>query len=569
MWGNFDFIKLLGGLGMFLFGMFLMEDAIKKLSSGSLRKVIRRYTSGTFKSIATGAVATTLLQSSSALSLIVLAFVGAEVISLQSAVGLILGANIGSTTTGWIVALLGFKFNIENFALPLIAIGGVFFVLLSGKKKYESIFQIVLGIGLLFLGLSFMKTSVEGLANSIDIASIPNYGLWLYFLLGLIITAIMQASSATVAIILTALNAKLIGFSAAAAMVIGADIGTTFTILLGAIGGGAIKTRVAYSQVGFNLITGILALLALPLLVWIVEAFVNLKTNPVQGLVFFHTIFNLLGVLIFIPLLKPLTHLLERMVKIKKVSEAHYINKDAATMIDTALLALRNEIFHLSKKVLRFNLRTLDVKEKLVFSDYNYLKNNRGKASVDILKQYESIKHLQAEIIIFAAGIQMRELEKTELDELQHLMHGARMSMHSAKTLKDIKHNFENFENEENAYLNDQYTLFRKRIVEIYLRIDKLSEPDFKENKTQEILLLLDAIREEDKKFINATFKAINAGKIEDINISNIIIANRAFVQSSRQILLGLRELLLNKEELLAFKKLHDKKDAYLEIEDE
>ena len=273
MWDNFDPIQLFGGLGMFLFGIYLMEEAVRKLSGGSLRKFIRKYTNGTFRSIFVGFLSTVALQSSSALSLIVLAFVGAGVIKMQQAIGLILGANIGSTTTGWIVAGLGFNFNIEIFALPLIAVGGLFSVLLSEKERLSKYFNIICALGLLFYGLGLMKSSVEELGNAIDLAEMPNYGILFYFAMGVLATAIMQASSATVALTLTALNAGLLSFNDAAAMVVGADLGTTITIVIGSLGGGVLKKRVAWAQVGFNKITAFAALLFLPLLIAFVSIF--------------------------------------------------------------------------------------------------------------------------------------------------------------------------------------------------------------------------------------------------------------------------------------------------------
>jgi phosphate:Na+ symporter len=568
MWENFDLIKLIGGLGMFIFGMFLMEEAIKKLSGASLKKVIKKYTSNVFKSILTGFVATTALQSSSALSLIVLAFVGAGVMNMQSAIGLILGANIGSTTTGWIVALLGFKFNIETIALPIIGIGGLFSVIFTKKPTLGNSFQVLAGMGLLFLGLSFMKTSVEDFANSIDISSVPNYGIWIYFILGIAVTAIMQASSATVAIVLTALNAKLIGFSAAAAMVIGADVGTTITILLGAIGGSAVKKRVAFAQVGFNLFTGIAALIILPLIIWLISFLINVKSDPIQALVIFHTTFNVLGVLIFIPFIKYFTELLIKTIEEKKHNLAIFINKESGTITDTALLALKNEIFHLFNRVLFYNISTLKIDTKSIFRNGNFITKNSIELPNDLMKQYESIKHLQAEIIIFAAGIQMREISIQELEELEQMMHGLRMAVHSAKTIKDIAHNFEEFESEDNEFMNEQYANFRKRLIETYLIIYNLMEASSDMDKVSTILNELGIIKKADKGFLKTAVEAINDKKIQDISLSNIIVANRSFVQSSRQILLALREIILSKTELERFDKMHEDKDEFLEIED-
>ncbi|MFU8768183.1 MAG: Na/Pi cotransporter family protein, partial [Desulfotignum sp.] len=224
--------KFLAGLGIFLFGMFMMEESIKLLSGRSFKILIRRYTGSRVKGLLTGIASTAVLQSSSAVSLMVLAFVGAQLVTLVNAIAVIMGAKVGTTITAWIVAVFGFKFKIETFALPLIGLGGVGLIFLSKSPRYVNISKLLISFGFLFHGLDFMKTSVEQLASAIDIASLPAFGPFVYILAGILLTAIMQSSSATLAVILTTLFTGIIDFKAGAAMVIGANIGTTVTILL-------------------------------------------------------------------------------------------------------------------------------------------------------------------------------------------------------------------------------------------------------------------------------------------------------------------------------------------------
>ncbi len=161
MFEGFDIWKLLAGLGIFMFGMFLMEESIKKLSGRAFKRLIRVYTTGKVKSIFSGIFVTSILQSSSAVSLMVLAFVGAGIMSMENAIGVILGSNIGTTVTAWIVASIGFKVNIESFALPLIGMGGLGLIFLGRSEKYSNISKLLVGFGFLFMGLDYMKTSVE------------------------------------------------------------------------------------------------------------------------------------------------------------------------------------------------------------------------------------------------------------------------------------------------------------------------------------------------------------------------------------------------------------------------
>lgn len=559
---GFDIWKLLAGLGIFLFGMFLMEEAIKKLAGRSFKRLIREYTRGRIRSISSGMFVTSVLQSSSAVSLMILAFVGAGIMTMESAIGVILGSNIGTTVTAWIVASLGFSLKIESFALPLIGIGGLGIIFLGNSEKYSNLSKLLVGFGFLFMGLDYMKGSVESFTSTFDISQIQNYGPLLYLAIGFLLTAIMQSSSATIAIILTALKAKIMDFDAAAAMIIGANVGTTVTILLGAIGAVRVKKRVAFSHFIFNIITGIIAVVLLPVLTFLVAKVIAIDTNPLLGIALFHTIFNLLGVMLFIPFIGLFARLLNRLFPDQKTELTLYINNTTTNVSDAAIAATRMETMHLVHKVLRFNLHVLNIDEKLVFSENIYSENRRNHKSSTPEKLYDNLKLLQSEIFRFSSAAQAYELDKEESIELNRYLHGARMALHSAKTIKDIKHDFDEFESADNHFLNDQYTHFRKRLIESYLKIDKILVPENKKNVTKPIMKLMKQLKENDHHFIQSTSRAINENRISDINVSTALLVNRAFVQSSRQILLAIRELMLSNEESAQY-------DAFQEIQDE
>lgn len=558
---------MLAGLGIFMFGMFLMEESIRKLSGRAFKRLIRIYTTGKIKSIFSGLFVTAILQSSSAVSLMVLAFVGAGIMTMENAIGVILGSNIGTTVTAWIVATVGFKVNIESFALPLIGLGGLGLIFLGRSERWSNISKLLVGFGFLFMGLDYMKNSVESFASDFDLSTIPDYGVVVYLLLGILLTAVMQSSSATMAIVLTTLNAGILGFDSATAMVIGANVGTTVTILLGSIGGVQVKKRVAYSHFAFNMITGLLALLLLPVLVYTVGLFVNTETNAVIGLALFHTIFNLLGVVVFYPLIHVFSRLLTRLFPDRKEAVTLYISNATTDVADAAIAALKNEILHLVKKVQQYNLRLLNIDEKLVFAGYDYAQPERRQKVLQADEQYEQVKLLQAEIFTFSTRIQAQELVEREPEELTRYLHAARMALHSAKTFKDVKHDFEAFEQADNVFLNDQYTHFRKRLIETYLKIHRITEENGKKDKTKAILKTLKQLREDDRLFVSLTTQAISSGLIEDLNVSTALIANRAFVQSSRQLLLALKELLLSQQEIDQFEQVQEITDTILENE--
>jgi len=276
---TFDIWKLIAGLGIFIIGMYMLEDAIKILSGKAFRRIIRLYTNGRFRSIGSGTLVTAILQSSSAASLMVLAFVGAGVMSMENAIGVIMGSNIGTTLTVWIVAIVGFKMKIESFALPFIGLGGIGLIFCDQAEKPFQFCRLLIGFGFLFLGLDYMKGSVESIGQSFDLSMVPDYGLWFYLVIGTLLTAVMQASAASIAVVLTALHSGLITFDIGVAMVIGANVGTTITVILGSLGGIPAKKRVAFSHLAFNVMTAIVAFIGIRGLVWFISYFIDIRAN--------------------------------------------------------------------------------------------------------------------------------------------------------------------------------------------------------------------------------------------------------------------------------------------------
>ena len=459
---NLDIWKLLAGLGIFLFGMILIEESVRALSGRAFRRIIRMYTNGRLRSIFSGALVTALLQSSSAVSLMVLAFVGAGVMSMQNAIGVIMGSNIGTTLTAWIIATVGFKIKIESLALPFIGVGAIGLILFRPTSKPALIARLLIGFGFLFLGLDFMKVSVESFAQTFSLQQFTDYGLWFYLLVGALVTALMQASAATIAIVLTALNSGLINFEIGAVMVIGANIGTTITVLLGAIGGSPAKKRVSLSHLGFNVVTGAVAFLALQALIGTVSIFVDIETDSLMGLALFHTFFNILGVVIFFPFLGLFSRLLVKVYPDHKTILTVFLHQTPPEVTDAATAALRKEIGHLLQECQLYNLRLLRIDEKLVFDgDLPFELNRKRKSTLEEL--YENIKLLHAEIFTYYAKILANNLNEAESKELERLIYASRNMMNSIKNFKGVRHNLDEFDGSDNAYLNLQYKQFRKR----------------------------------------------------------------------------------------------------------
>ena len=245
---------LLGGIGLFLLGMLMLTDGLQALAGDRLRSALRRYTRTRPSAILTGAAVTAVVQSSSATTLAVIGFVGAGLLSFRQALGVVFGANLGTTTTAWLVAGVGLKVSVSAFALPLVGVGSL--GKLFGSGRIVPVGTAVAGFGLVFVGIDVLQSGMQGLTSRFDPARFTDLGVLGYALLvavGALMTVVMQSSSAAVTTTLAAIAAGSINLEHAAALVIGQNVGTTVTASVAAIGGSAAARRTAVAHVAFNL----------------------------------------------------------------------------------------------------------------------------------------------------------------------------------------------------------------------------------------------------------------------------------------------------------------------------
>jgi phosphate:Na+ symporter len=307
--------KLLGGIGLFLLGMVLLTDGLKAFAGESLRRALVRFTGTPLKAFGAGALVTALVQSSSATTVTVIGFVSAGLLTFPQAVGVVMGASLGTTGTGWIVAVLGLKISLGFYALPLVGVGA--FLKLLGHGRMKSLGLALAGFGLIFIGIETLQAGMQGLSSVFNLAKLPAGGLWghlLAMVIGMVMTVIMQSSSAAVATTLTALHTGTVNFEQAASLVIGAAVGTTVTGALAAIGGSVPAKRTALAHILFNLATGLIAVVLLPLFLWgigLAQQHLGLDAGA-TSLAAFHTVFIAVGVAIFLPFAHPFARWIER-----------------------------------------------------------------------------------------------------------------------------------------------------------------------------------------------------------------------------------------------------------------
>ncbi len=337
------FGSLIGGLGLFLLAVGMITDGLRMAAGEALRDLLGRWTRTPLRGIGAGALITGIVQSSSAITVATIGFVNANLLSMHQALGVVYGANIGTTMTGWLVAAVGFKIKVEVFALPMIGIGMIL-RLTGGNSRRAAIGGALAGFGLFFIGIDVLRAAFEGLAQGVDLAGLATetpLGLLLFVGIGIFMTVMTQSSSAAIAITLTAATGGVVGVPAAAAMVIGANVGTTSTAIFAAMGATANAKRVATAHVLFNLLTGIVALALLPGLLWLVHQtgeLLQMEAIPAVALALFHTLFNLLGVLLMWPFTSRLAAFLQKrfVTAAEDLSRPLYLDK---TTFATPLLA--------------------------------------------------------------------------------------------------------------------------------------------------------------------------------------------------------------------------------------
>lgn len=376
----FQILTLLGALGMFLYGMNMMSSGLQKAAGNRMRNLLGAMTSSPFKGVMTGLTITSIIQSSSATTVMVVGFVNASLLTLNQAIGVIMGANIGTTVTAWLVSLLGFKADISIFAVPLMAVG--FLMSIAKKEQYRNISEFIIGFSLLFLGLSLMKESVPDLNETPEILSFiqqwtgHGFGSVLIFLVfGTVLTLILQSSSATMALTLIMMSMGWIPFDMAAAMVLGENIGTTITANLAAAVGNPNARRAALAHTLFNVFGVCWALLLFRpflsligmIISWMgypnpalldystpIESGSDASTAALYGVSMLHTLFNTFNTCILVWFIPTIAKVVTMAIKSKPEDEEQtvrlkFINAGPMGTAELALGEAKNEIVHFAQ----------------------------------------------------------------------------------------------------------------------------------------------------------------------------------------------------------------------------
>ncbi|MBV2358552.1 Na/Pi symporter [Thalassococcus sp. CAU 1522] len=483
--------EIAAGVAIFLFGMLMLEDGFRLFSGGTLERLLQRATGSTFRAVSFGIVSTTVLQSSSLVSVITISFLSAGLISLLGGVGIIFGANIGTTTGAWLVAGLGLKVNIAAYAMPMIAVS---IILVFQKAKPMRGFGYALGgLGFLFLGIYHMKEGFETFRDQIDLLrfALPGIlGLVVYTVLGTAATVIMQSSHATMVLILTALAAGQITYENALALAIGANIGTTITAIIGSLSANFQGKRLALAHLIFNALTAAVALVFIAPLRDIVD-----QISAVMGiaaddfalkLAVFHTVFNVLGVVLMLPLLTRLIAFLERRIvePTPDVSRPKYLNAAVDAFPQTIESALRNEVLHLYDNAMELILHGLNLHRHEIFETESIARtvsNSRVPTDLDIDESYERrVKTLYSAIVEFTTRVGEKRLAPEINEQVYALRDVASDIVRAVKAVKHLRKNILRYTVRSQGVVTGLYDNLRTEIARIIVEIRKLdlAEPE-------------------------------------------------------------------------------------------
>ncbi|MCF8464952.1 MAG: Na/Pi cotransporter family protein [Flavobacteriales bacterium] len=435
--GFVDFLQLIGALGFFIFGMKEMSDGIQKVAGSKMRDILSAMTSNRFLGLLTGFLVTALVQSSSATTVMIVSFVNAGLLSLVQSIGVIMGANIGTTITAWLISILGFKVKISAVALPIIAIG--FPMLFSSNTKWNSWAQVLIGFAILFMGLEELKNSVPDLKSNPQILSfLQNYAhlgylsTFIFIIVGTVITLVVQSSSAAMALTLVMCYEGWIPFELAAAMVLGENIGTTITANLAALVGNVHAKRAAGAHFIFNVFGVAWMFLVFPFflkgIAWYMGNYMNMFPSTESSsfnaehipiaLSMFHTSFNILNVLVLIWFVPFIAKVVTKVIPSKGDDEdfsLEFIGRGLLKTPEISLVEVENEIIKFAK----LNLKGVNKISELI--EETELKNQQKL--IKKIKEYEEHTDLiELKVGEFLMGLSRSELSNESSRRVQSFL---------------------------------------------------------------------------------------------------------------------------------------------------
>lgn len=500
-WVSPDFKEIAAGVAIFLFGMLALEEGFKAFTGGVLEKLLRRTTNRLWKSLCFGIVSTSVMQSSSLVSVITISFLSAGLISLVAGVGIIFGANLGTTTGAWLVAGFGLKLNIAAYAMPMLVFGIV--LVFQKTKDLKGYGYILAGLGALFLGIHYMKEGFEAFKDSFDLTAyaVRGYpGVLLFALIGVFATVVMQSSHATLVLIITALAAQQITYENALGLAIGANIGTTVTAIIGSLSANVDGRRLAGAHLIFNAVTAAVAIGFIYQLTSAVDTISGwwgiASDNYTLKLAVFHSIFNGLGIILMLPLINVMVGFLQRVIKprTRTAAEPRYLNTASIGLPDIAIEAVRKETLHLYDNASEIIAEGLSLQLKDILSERpltETVARARKPVSFNIDERYDlNVKELYAKIVEFISNAQST-MEPSQSNELFSLRAAGRDIVEAIKDTKHLQKNLSHYLTSDNEAIRQEYDQIRTNLANVLRTLDAVR----RQGNDSNAILSLDSIK--------------------------------------------------------------------------
>lgn len=483
-WSSETVAEIASGVALFLFGMMALEQGLRGLTGGTLERLLRLSTDRLWKGLAFGAASTALTQSSTLVSLLTISFLSSGLLGLHQGLGVIFGANLGTTTGAWLMAGPALHFNIGRGALPMLTFGVVF--ILTRQPTLRSLGWVLVGVGFLFLGIQWMKDGFEAFQQAFDLTAwglTGLQGLAVYTGIGILATVVMQSSHATLILTITALAAGQISYENALAISIGANIGTAVSTGLAAITANVEGRRLAVAHLLFNLVTATVALALIVPFMLTVETTAGLiglaDDNFAVRLAIFHTLFNLTGIVIMVPMIPLMVKALERILKGKPppLSKPRYISPGVYNVPGPAMEAARKELLRLFHRTFRIMATVLNYEpaQLRTSGDSNALKQppERVRAhDMEALYQ-EKIKPLHGLIVDFLARIPVQGKRGQQLVVLRT---ASKVLLEAVKDIKHLQKNLVRYLRSSNPDIRHEYLEIRASLGELLSRLVLLSD---------------------------------------------------------------------------------------------
>ncbi|MBN2347627.1 MAG: Na/Pi cotransporter family protein [Bacteroidales bacterium] len=527
----FDLLKLLGALGFFLFGMKIMSESLQKVAGNKMRTILEALTLNRFRGVLTGLLITAIIQSSSATTVMVVSFVNAGLLNLIQSIGVIMGANIGTTVTAWLISILGFKVDINLFALPLIGLALPLIFSKVNKRVFWG--EFIMGFAMIFIGLEFLKNSVPDVHTNPGIltffsryASLGFGSVIIFLIIGTVVTMIIQSSSAVMALTLVMCFNGWINFEMAAAMVLGQNIGTTITANLAALVANKTAKQAARAHLIFNVFGVLIVLIVfnpfLKFIDWFLVKLGHASAYYITGqsaketyealpisLSVFHTVFNLLNTILLVGFVPQIAHMVKYLVRGTDEDDEEfklqYINTGLLSVNELSVIQAKNEIVHYSERTVKMFYMVKEL--------FDQTKTKKSDKLIRKIKKYEEISdRMEVEIAAYLTKVSTGVLSNSTSENINIMLR----LINEIESINDACFNFSDLifrQRDSNIVFTED---MNTNIHHIFELLNVLIENMAEGIKNENFELNIDIIQK-NKKELNNLIEQIKKDHLKDI----------------------------------------------------